>query len=205
MNYDDLVRRGRITAESLKLDDSHIASRNVSEPCDAIERLQAELAETNRFYIDSEFDGHGGPLLSLAIVPEHGTGLHITVDDAPFPKDPWVAENVLPIINSHAACNAAAIPLLDVGEMLRGVIGDRPSTIIADSPVDIGRFCEAISTDRNGSWHSFGVPFIRFEVHNIDCWPNDIPGAVQHNAWWDAVALRQRLAAIRERTDNAGR
>lgn len=45
MNYDDLVRRGRITAESLKLDDSHIASRNVSEPCDAIERLQAELAD----------------------------------------------------------------------------------------------------------------------------------------------------------------
>ena len=149
--------------------------------------------EEQRFYIDCEFDGHGGPLISFAIVPERGSGLHITVIDAPPPNDPWVAENVLPILNSHAACNAAGVPLLDVGEMLRGVIGDIPTTIIADSPVDIGRFCEAISTNADGSWRSFGAPLIRFEVHNVDCYPTDLPGAVQHNAWWDAMALRHKL------------
>lgn len=146
-----------------------------------------------RFYIDSEFDGHGGPLISFAIVPEHGSGLHITVTDAPPPNDPWVAENVLPILDSHAAGNVAAVPLWDVGALLRGFVGNSQATIIADNPVDIGRFCEAISTDRDGSWRSFKLPFISFEVHNVDCYPTDLPGAVQHNAWWDAMALRHKL------------
>jgi hypothetical protein len=32
-----------------------------------------------------------------------------------------------------------------------------------------------------------------FEVHNVDCYPTALEGAVQHNAWWDAMALRAAL------------
>jgi hypothetical protein len=67
--------------------------------------------------------------------------------------------------------------------------------IIADSPVDIWRFCEAISTGSDGEWASTEFPHMSFEVHNVDCYPTDLPGAVQHNAWWDAMALRHKLAA----------
>jgi hypothetical protein len=34
---------------------------------------------------------------------------------------------------------------------------------------------------------------LRFEIHRVDPSPTDLTGAVEHNAWWDAMALRQRL------------
>lgn len=37
------------------------------------------------------------------------------------------------------------------------------------------------------------MPPLRFEVSNLDAYPTDLPGAVQHNAWWDAMALRHLL------------
>ena len=34
---------------------------------------------------------------------------------------------------------------------------------------------------------------LRFEIHRVNPYPTDLVGAVEHNAWWDAMALRQRL------------
>ena len=45
-----------------------------------------------RYYLDCEFDGFGGPLMSLALVREDGQGVNYV-----FPMavaDPWVAANV---------------------------------------------------------------------------------------------------------------
>lgn len=162
----------------------------VQEPDDAV---------VERFYVDCEFDGHNGPLLSIALVREDGNGIHIrTTENA---CDPWILENVVPLMESHSAQHSAHIGLLGVGPLLMGFIGEcKCPTIIADSPVDIGRFCRALSTDHNGEWASTNYPGMRFEVHNIDCYPTNLPGAVQHNAWWDAMALRAAIAAMRERT-----
>lgn len=170
-----------------------IAALHAEAEATELREENARLRAGKRFYIDCEFDGHGGPLLSMALVADDLVSIHITVDDAPPPNDPWVAENILPIMGSHLSEWDARCPLYEVGGLLRHMIGERPATVIADSPVDIGRFCEAISTASDGSWCSFGLPLIRFEVHNVDCWPNDMPGAVQHNAWWDAMALRTAL------------
>lgn len=74
-------------------------------------------------------------------------------------------------------------------------VGDNCHTIIADSPVDIGRFCAALSTSEDGGWASADYPRMTFEVHNVDCYPTTLPGAVQHNAWWDAMALRHLVMA----------
>lgn len=62
-----------------------------------------------------------------------------------------------------------------------------------DSPVDIGRFCQAISTGDDGGWASTNYERMTFTVENVDCYPTDLPGAIQHNAWWDAMALRHKL------------
>lgn len=146
-----------------------------------------------RFYIDCEFDGHGGPLLSMALVRDDGVGLHIRTDVVA--SDPWVVENVVPLLDAHKAQWVAEVQLEKVGTALRPFIGDTDHpVIIADSPVDIGRFCEAISTGPDGGWASTGYPQMTFEVHNVDCYPTDLPGAVQHNAYWDAMALRDKLA-----------
>ena len=152
---------------------------------------------TERFYVDCEFDGHGGPLLSIALVHEGGCSIHVTTDERPL--DPWVQENVMPIMGAHnAATESIDVPVNRVGPILRDWLGDVEAPVfIADSPVDIGRICSALSTNEDGGWQSCGYPQMTFEVHNVDCYPSTLEGAVQHNAWWDAMALRAKLAEVK--------
>lgn len=141
------------------------------------------------FYVDCEFDGHNGSLLSLAVVREDGYSLYLVVDTQA--SDPWVQEHVLPIMQYHNADTYAVVKPNDVGAAIKQWIGPLTSFyVVADSPVDIGRFCTALSTGPDGNWCSTDYETIRFEVYNIDCYPTVLEGAVQHNAWWDARALR---------------
>ena len=145
-----------------------------------------------RYYIDCEFDGHGGPLLSMALVTDGDDSIHIAAKQ--FATDSWVIANVVTIMDQHSAPKSAYVHEYEVGGVIRAFIGDDTApTIIADSPVDIGRFCAAISTGPDGKWASADYPRMTFEVHNVDCYPTDLEGAVQHNAWWDAMALRRKL------------
>ena len=152
------------------------------------------MTEATTFYIDCEFDGHSGPLLSMALVREDGWGCHIEVAEVVV-EDEWVLANVMPIMGAHRAAISCRVRPNEVGRQIRHFIGDclRP-TIIADSPVDIGRFCLAISTDEHGGWASADYPAMTFIVRNVNCYPTTLEGAVQHNAWWDAMALRAALA-----------
>jgi hypothetical protein len=163
------------------------------EPVSAVSSI-ASIPNAERFYIDCEFDGHGGPLLSIALVHEGGCSIHVQTDQRP--RDPWVQENVMPIMAAHnAGTESADVPLHSVGAILRHWMDDAQHPVfVADSPVDIGRICEVLSTAEAGGWQSCGYPRMSFEVHNVDCYPTDLEGAVQHNAWWDAMALRHRLA-----------
>lgn len=153
---------------------------------------------SDRFFIDCEFDGHNGPLLSIAIVSEHGLSGHFQTTEVA--SDPWVIENVVPLMDQHDANMGGIMPINKIGSALRYLIGDcQHPIIIADSPVDIGRFCGAISTGDNGGWASADYPQMTFEVHNVDCYPTRLHGAVQHNAWWDAMALKYALSKQEER------
>jgi len=151
-----------------------------------------------KYYLDTEFDGHNGPLISLALVSQFGGSLYCVTEHEPV--DPWVRENVCPLVLS-AGHAAVLMPENCVGGAIRFFLQDSPKpVIIADSPVDIARFCRALSTDDAGGWASFDGD-ISFEVHDVSCYPTDLPGAVQHNAWWDAMALRHKLtkSALQER------
>lgn len=145
-----------------------------------------------RYYIDCEFDGHNGPLVSMAVVRSARDSLMIVTDHKPV--DPWVAENVMPVLHSDRAQETVFAVPNGVGYAIRQFIGGDPQPIIiADSPVDITRFCQAISTNEEGGWASTDYERMTFIVENVDCYPTTLPGAVQHNAWWDAMALRARL------------
>lgn len=150
------------------------------------------------YYIDCEFDGHKGPLLSLAIVQGgSGIGMHIAVTDVEA-KDHWVQDNVVPLLQWHGADYDVRCKLHEVGENIREFLSygpkDQEICIVADSPVDIGRFCKALTTNDLGEWESTGYPTLSFEVHNVDCYDESTPEYfVQHNAYWDAVALGVKL------------
>ena len=155
-----------------------------------------KLREAETFYIDCEFDGHDGPLLSVAMVRGDGISMHVQTFERA--SDPWVIANVMPAMNAHKGATwSGRVDLPLVGGMMRQFIGDcQNPTIIADSPVDIGRFCRAISTGPDGGWQSTGYPSMTFIVRNVDCYPTTLEGAVQHNAWWDAMALRAIFRAL---------
>ena len=149
-----------------------------------------------RYTIDTEFDGHGGPLISLALVPEKGDPFYFVTFHKP--ADPWVEENVMPYVFHNlegiymyqVIANEASL-----GFYLREYLANENDvTIIADSAIDIGRFCQHIHSNGAGEYVSNELDRISFEVHNVDCWPNNLgPEAVQHNAYWDAVALWEKL------------
>ena len=145
------------------------------------------------FYIDCEFDGHNGDLLSVSMVRDDGYSLHVQVNIEC--QNPWVIENVLPIMQLHNADMSYVAEPNEVGNILCDFLARSTTTptIIADSPVDIGRFCRAISTGEDGEWRSTEFQQMIFGVRNIDCYPTTLAGAVQHNAWWDAMALRAAL------------
>lgn len=147
-----------------------------------------------RYYLDCEFDGHNGPLLSIALVAETGWSLHVRTTARA--DDPWVMANVEPLMDSHRAdLDATNVRMNCVGDELRRFLrNDHHPIIVADSVVDIARFCRAISTSDDGGWASVEGD-IKFEVHDVAAYPTSLPGAVQHNAWWDAMALRDKLTA----------
>jgi hypothetical protein len=137
------------------------------------------------------------------MVSEVGLACHLTTNEVPI--NPWVLENVMPHMTKHDAdVTGYMLPLNNIGPALLHFIEissgrnrlDHSHTIIADSVVDIGRFCTAISTNKQGEWAHVDFPLLRFEVHNVEPWADfDAPaGAIRHNAYWDAVALQRCLS-----------
>ena len=49
-----------------------------------------------RYFLDTEFNGFGGELISLALVPEHGHDEYYAVLPLPDELHPWVERNVVP-------------------------------------------------------------------------------------------------------------
>jgi hypothetical protein len=161
-----------------------------------------------RYYLDCEFNGLGGKLISLALAPEINTRLAgFYLANAEFrditPErmereyylgpvvEPWVLKNVLPIIES-GGWQPLWAPIEHWPKHLEDWLrGDDDITIVTDWPDDIRYFCDLILT---GPGTMIEIrPSIKFEMHRVDAYPTTMPGAVQHNAYSDAMALRHKL------------
>ena len=52
-----------------------------------------------RYFLDTEYNGWGGALLSLALVPDDGEELYLTLDGT-APLEEWVERNVVPYLDT---------------------------------------------------------------------------------------------------------
>lgn len=144
------------------------------------------------YYLDCEFDSWNGPILSLALVRLDGESLYITFRHHDI-WDEWVRTNVVPHLDAvpkHVRhCRRIGKPTAAnaIADFLKG---DPCPTIVTDWPDDIKYFCELLIT---GPGLMVPIPALKFEMVRIDAYPTDVPGAIQHNAWWDAMALRAAL------------
>jgi hypothetical protein len=148
-----------------------------------------------RYYLDCEFNGLGGDLISLALVAQHRTGSVYSVLPSISGYDPWVAANVLPILDAVPWHKGEEAFLRSTeaecrSDIERYLAGDRDPTIIADWPDDFAYFSRLVLT---GPGTMIQVPRLTFVVERVDAYPTTLEGAVQHNAWWDAQALRHLL------------
>lgn len=146
-----------------------------------------------RIFIDTEFNGYKGGLLSIGLVKESGESLYTVFPPPSERTDMWVASNVIPILGS----TPHGIPTrhMSVGrfqELLQEYLqkeGD-DIQIVSDWPDDIKYFSELLIT---GPGKMIDIPGIDFAVRRVDPYLHPMKGAVQHHAMWDALCLRSCL------------
>lgn len=144
-------------------------------------------------YIDCEFDGHLGKLISFAIIREDNTALYAVTSRA-IASDPWVSQHVMPYLDSHTCPTWHNTDERTLGVYLREFIGkDSRPTIISDSMADIHYFVKLMSTDHNGNYKPLGRKGMDFVVENVRAYPSTLEGLTRHNAYCDALALKHKL------------
>lgn len=144
-----------------------------------------------RLFLDTEFNGFGGRLISMALVPENSAAREFYKElEIRDQLEPWVRDNVVPNL-ILAPCSywdfqqALAQYLWEIGEC----------TIIADWPDDIRYLCESLITGP-GQMLSF-VPNLRFELDQ----GIEYVSAVPHNALHDARAIRDFYIGREQRNE----
>lgn len=146
-----------------------------------------------KYFLDTEFNGFGGDLISLALAPEDGAPVYLALPDealAEMQIDPWVARHVLPVLATPGA-SPERLDRQRWGRRLASYFkGVDHVEFVADWPDDIRYLMQAI-TLKPGM--VIELPEFSISCVHAASWPNQLQGAVRHNALWDARALRQAV------------
>ena len=146
-----------------------------------------------RYFLDTEFDGFGGALLSLALAGEDGEDYYVVI---PFAREatPWVARHVIPYLKSvpdtlynELDREAAAH---DVTAFLAA---DPDPEIVADWPEDIALFCRLLLIKET---EIPDIRNIRFHFLRTPGFSTARNSKVPHNALHDARALRDHVLSL---------
>ena len=148
-----------------------------------------------RYFIDCEYNGFGGTLLSLALVPEDGGEelyLRLASDD---PIEPWVERNVVPFLDQvPEALKLPAMGRAQAAEAIAMYLGhDSEPEIFADWPTDIELLCGLLSF---APGRMVAIPAMRFRLVRLGGFSPAENSAVPHNALHDARALREHVLGL---------
>jgi hypothetical protein len=147
-----------------------------------------------RYFLDTEYNGWGGALLSLALVPDDGEELYLTLDwDGAL--EPWVERNVIPYLDTVP--DGLVSPRLNRVDAARAVAhylaGDSEPIIVADWPEDIAQFSMLLLT---GPGTMVEVPPLSFQFVELSGFSTAANSKVPHNALHDARSLRDHVLMI---------
>jgi hypothetical protein len=140
-----------------------------------------------RYFLDAEFNGFGGQLISLALVPEDEKA-------APFYEAlpcaapaPWVAEHVIPALQTRPISRPEMTAKL--AAYLRD---DEAPVVTGDWPEDIAHLALLMVTAPGAR-----IPSERlvFELLDLPLFDSETLSKVPHNACHDAAALRDYVLA----------
>jgi len=133
-----------------------------------------------RYFLDTEYDGFGGRLISLALVPEDGgEELYLVIDGDV--TDPWVERHVMPFIDL-------------VPDAMRGPRLARRAAAHALSHWLAGDAAPEIT----GPGEMMPVPPLTLRLQPLQGFSTAANSAVPHNALHDARALRDHVMNLLE-------
>ena len=136
-----------------------------------------------RLFLDTEFNGFGGELLSIALVPENDSfeEFYYELETDVDLLVPWVREHVIPSMDQDAVSVSSMQKYLS-----KYLWQFNEVEIIVDWPDDIKYFCEALIT---GPGERIGIPdTVKF---TLNCLLGSSASEVLHHALHDARAIKQ--------------
>lgn len=147
-----------------------------------------------RYFLDTEFNGWGGALLSIALVPEDGQEFYATLACAD-PIEPWVERNVIPYLDTvPPGLVAPRLTRLEAAEALALYLsGDPEPELLADWPEDIAQTSMLLLT---GPGTMVTVPPLSFRLLSLPGFSTAANSAVPHNALHDARSLRDHIVGL---------
>lgn len=146
-----------------------------------------------RYFLDTEYDGFGGPLISLALVAEDGEEFYVVLDQPA--SNAWVERNVMPFLDHVPdALRSPRLGRVAAGSALAGWLAhDDAAEIIADWPEDLAHFANLLVS---GPGQMHGVHGLVLRLVPLPGFSTAANSAVPHNALHDARALRDHLLSI---------
>lgn len=137
-----------------------------------------------RLYLDTEFNGHGGELISMALASEDEHNWYVEFDTSGMTIHPWVKEHVLPLFISYPCDMEPA------RKSLRSYLAEKAAIdgkleIYADWPAD---FTHLINMMVGDTFEESWIQPCSMNLVRVMTYPEN-----PHNALSDAKALRDAL------------
>jgi hypothetical protein len=147
-----------------------------------------------RYFLDTEYNGWGGALLSLALVPDDGEELYITLQWEGALEE-WVKRNVVPYLDTVSeSLLSAPMSRADAARTVAHYLaGDPDPLIVADWPEDIAQLSMLLVT---GPGMMAEVPGLTFQFLPLSGFSTAANSKVPHNALHDARALRDHVLSL---------
>lgn len=133
-------------------------------------------------YLDTEFNGFGGELISIALVPKLGSPFYMAQAIGEFEAyEPWVAEHVVPVLGT-----ALRAPAVLRASFQAWVSQHHDPDIFCDWHADAEYFCGLLAGVDYGTSLDFACC-----IHVLKTPPDAYVSAIPHNALSDAMALKE--------------
>ena len=141
-----------------------------------------------RVFIDCEFNGYRGDLITMALVGEDGREGYWLMPTNPTIITDWVADNVAPVI--YSGVHPLYTPHTELPHKIAAFLAPYDSVhLVADWPDDARFFCEYLIT---GPGERVDTPPLTIEIVR-----DDADSAVPHNALHNARGIRDMFLGIK--------
>lgn len=144
-----------------------------------------------RYFLDTEFNGFGGELIAIALVPEEeGLPFFYEAIACTSPVE-WVAQHVIPVLQTRSLSRREV-----ANRFAEYLEDDEAPLIVADWPEDVAHAARLLVT---GPGEMKPIRSLRFELVDPEIIGPGSESATPHNALADATALRATMLAYEER------